>query len=114
MNYQLIREALLKSASSETAYDPKTYSGGLDEHCFATAYVIQNLIGGKIVCGRINNERHAWNLLEDGRAVDFSSCQFGGDGFSPLTNDYKIHSPKTVNKRFLKFYDRVLENLKNA
>lgn len=73
-----IRTALLMAVGQETAYDPETYSGGLDEHCFAVAYVIKNLLGGQIVCGKVNGERHAWNKLENGELVDFSSCQFGG------------------------------------
>ena len=107
-----IKKLFLKSASKSTAYDPNTYNGDLSGHCFAVAYTIKQLAGGEIVCGKVNGERHAWNLLPNGDEVDYTSCQFGGDGITPLTKYTKIHNPKTINPRFVKFYEIVLENLK--
>jgi len=110
MNVKLLKKLLLECASSETAYDSKSYKGGLDGHCFATAYVVKEILGGEIVCGRIHGERHAWNLLDNGELIDLSSEQFvNGDGFTSLSNKYKIHKPRTINPRFIKFYNKIME-----
>jgi len=109
VNIAELREKLLKVVDKETAYDPETYVSGMDGHCFAVAYVVQHYFGGDIVSGRINNERHAWNKLPDGSYVDLTSCQFGGDGFTPLSNKSTEFRPNTQNRRF----KQLLEKVKN-
>ena len=102
-----LRNKMLECASADTAYCSEFYEGGLHDHCFAAAYVVQQYFGGEIVCGKIEHDRHAWNLLPNGTYVDLTSCQFGGDGFTPLTDKCKIFKPKTINKRFQEFLNRV-------
>ena len=102
--------------SAETAYDPKAWEEHRDvcplsEHCFAVAYVVQALIGGSILCGRINDERHAWNLLPSGDEIDLSGSQYGGDGLHPVGKGRLWKQPAAVNPRFQLFLDRVVERL---
>ena len=108
-----IRNAFLRSACAETACSPARYrakrvKSPLFLHCAAAATVIQALYGGDIVSGRVKGEPHYWNRLPDGREVDFTSCQFGGDGFTPLKKGRKVRERKGLTPiRFLIFAMRV-------
>lgn len=111
-----IREACLRAASLATAYRPEEYSGGLDQHCGAVAYTVQQLRGGFIWQCRIDDVRHFFNQDSRGFDWDLSSDQFGGDGFMPLplnrmTNFRPMPSRTTVNKKHREFYARVLVQL---
>ena len=106
-----IREYLISVASAETAYSAEAYDPNLSPlhgHCFAAAYVIQCLLGGEIIAGTVNGERHGWNRI-DGAEFDVTSCQFGGDGFTPLAKGKIWIKPKKINPRFLKLKQRVDE-----
>jgi len=107
MTLRELRNIILKVVDASTSYDPSTYKGGMHGHCFAVAYVVQHYFGGNIVSGIVNDERHGWNQLPDGTFVDLTSCQFGGDGFSPLSNKFKVFASKTINKRFLVLLEKV-------
>lgn len=62
-------------------YNP-IWGGPLHNHCLAVACAVQARWGGQIVNGRVGGDAcsHWWNLLPDGRTVDLTSEQFGGDG----------------------------------
>jgi len=112
-----IRKALLKSAGPDTACWPEQYrrkrvKSPLYLHCAAAATVIQALYGGVIVTGRIKGEPHYWNRLPNGEEVDFTSCQFGGDGFNPLRKGRKVRDRNgLVPLRYLLFARKVMDNL---
>jgi hypothetical protein len=112
-----IRKAFLKSACAETAAWPEQYrrkrvESPLYLHCTAVATVIQALFSGDIVTGKIKGITHYWNRLPDGKEVDFTSCQFGGDGFTPLKKGRKVRERTGLTPlRFLLFAKKVMEQL---
>ena len=74
--------------------------------------MVQALLGGDIVTGRIKGEPHYWNRLPDGKEVDLTSCQFGGDGFKPFKKGRKVNrKDELTNLRYLLFAKKVMENL---
>lgn len=65
-----------------------------------------------IVTGKIKGITHYWNRLPDGKEVDFTSCQFGGDGFTPLKKGRKVRERTGFTPlRFLLFAKKVMEQL---
>ena len=113
-----IREAMLRSASPETSCNPNRYrrkriKSPLYLHCAAAATVIQASFGGDIVTGKVKGITHYWNRLPDGTEVDFTSCQFGGDGFTPFKRGRKVRERKGPTAlRFLLFAQRVVNEYK--
>ena len=88
-----LREAGLSVASADTSCWPKRYAtlkkkgrlpSPLWAHCAPMAHVVRAVFGGDFMEGPVNGIRHFWNRLPDGTEVDLTSCQFGGDGLSPL------------------------------
>jgi hypothetical protein len=85
-----LRRACLAAASEAFACHPSySYPRPPDEsplagHCGVVATMIQKMFGGEIVGGKVDGCRHFWNRLPDGREVDLTSCQFGGDGITPV------------------------------
>jgi len=59
-------------------------------HCSIVALMVRGMFGGVIVTGLVDETRHYWNRLPDGREVDLTSCQFGGDGVTPLKRGRKV------------------------
>lgn len=111
-----LRKVFLKSACAETACWPEQYrkkkkKSPLYLHCAAVATVIQALYGGDIVTGKVKSITHYWNRLPDGKEVDFTSCQFNGDGFTPFKKGRKVTRKGPTNLRFLLFAARVRDNL---
>jgi hypothetical protein len=111
-----IREASLRSASPETSCYPEQYrrkriKSRLYLHCAAVATVVQVLMGGDIVTGRVKGVQHYWNRLPDGKEVDLTSCQFGGDGYTPFKKGRKVKRKGLTDIRFLMFAQRVKDNL---
>lgn len=111
---ELLRRACLAVAGAETscypeAYDPK--KSPLDGHCGAVSSMIQGIFGGDIVTGKVNGVTHYWNRLPDGTEIDLTSCQFGGDGYTPLQKGRKVKRKGLTNPRFLLFAAKVRENL---
>jgi hypothetical protein len=107
---------MLKAACPQTACWPDAYrrkkkKSPLYLHCAAAATVVKALFGGDIVTGRVKGIQHYWNRLPDGIELDLTSCQFGGDGFTPFKKGRKVKRQETTNLRFLLFAQRVMENL---
>lgn len=121
---EILREAFLKAASAETSCAPGYYEDQKEKgtllspllgHCGAVATAIQAAMGGVIVTGRVKDEPHYWNRLPDGREVDLTSCQYGGDGFTPFKKGRKVRDRKgLVHPRFLIFIARVQQELGNG
>lgn len=110
-----LKAILVKAAGADTAYDSDLYrklksqkklKSSLELHCGAVASVVQSIVGGEIVTGKINGITHYWNRLPDKVEIDLTSCQFGGDGFSPLKKG-RLVVRKNVNPRFKLFTERV-------
>ena len=117
MDIVRLQQALIDSVDADTAYNADEWNKKKDicplsEHCFAVAYVVKEILGGEIVCGVINGERHAWNLINGGY-IDFTSKQFGGDGRNPITgvSCKTWKQPKNINKRFSILLERVKEKI---
>lgn len=113
---EIVREAMLKSACAETScypdeYERKKVKSPLYMHCAAAAIVVQALFGGDIVTGRVKEIQHYWNRLPNGTEVDLTSCQFGGDGFTPFKKGRKVNRKGPTALRFLMFAERVMKNL---
>lgn len=90
-------------------------NGSSKGQCFVTALVVQDFFGGELL--RFKDyplERsHYWNLLPDGREIDLTSDQFGGDGFSPAFHitDYHPHI-FTREQKLYPYYPTVLRYAK--
>jgi len=115
LGIKTLREVFLKVAAADTSCNPEAYKkcqkvSPLFLHCAAVATTVQGIYGGDIVTGRIKGIQHYWNRIA-GREIDLTSCQFGGDGFTPLMKGRKIKTRKHTNPRFLVFAMRVWENL---
>ena len=99
--------ALLKICWSEATAYPASLKSGKQcpsrGQCFVTAVLIRKLYGGEIVRGKINKEQHYWNKI-DGVEIDFTSDQYGGNGYHPITGLFgKVSKTKgTLNKRYKK------------
>lgn len=110
-----LRMAMMAAANKDTAHNPDKWETGnvaLAGHCAAVAHVVREKFGGDIVVGRVNDETHYWNRLQDGTEVDLTSDQYGGDGINPVTTGRKTQERRTVNPRFIKFQRRVERYLK--
>lgn len=70
-----IQQAWCRETSSEyEKWSPENPALG---QCAVTALVIQDLLGGVLVRGKINGVSHYWNWLPSGDKVDMTICQFG-------------------------------------
>jgi hypothetical protein len=63
----------------ETSYDPEKWSPENPTHgqCAITALVIQDLLGGDLLKGKVNGADHYWNRLPDSSEFDLTRDQFG-------------------------------------
>lgn len=77
-------------------------------------HMVQGMFGGEIVTGRVQNQPHYWNRLLDGTEIDLTSCQFGGDGYTPFKKGRKVRRGKLVPLRFLIFAARVYEEIQKS
>ena len=115
---EMIRVASLAVACAETSCNPDQYSpivSPLDGHCGAMATMIRGIFGGDIIKGKVKKTVHYWNRLPCGTEFDLTSCQFGGDGYTPLAKGTVVKEPKLspnlVAPQFLLFAMRVKEEL---
>jgi hypothetical protein len=108
-----LRSACLKAARPESSSWPSAYrkrrkagtlSSPVEGHCGAIATMIHGMFGGQIMHGigpKLQGlgqwTGHFWNRLPDGREIDLTSCQFGGDGMSPICSG----EPETLPDNFL-------------
>lgn len=109
--FKELKNLFIKVAAYDTAFNPDLYKklksekklkSFLELHCGAVSSAVQLIVGGEIVTGKINGTTHYWNRLSNGEEVDLTSCQFGGDGFSPLKRG-RLVKRKNLNPRFQLF-----------
>lgn len=119
---KLIREVCLKTASAEFSCWPAVYlknreagfqKSPLEGHCPAVSCIVRVAMGGDIVGGRVDGVTHFWNRLPNGKEVDLTSCQFGGDGFTPFKRGRKIKLPALTDPRCLLFAKAVIMQLES-
>ena len=106
---ELIRHASLAVAEPDTSCWPKRYEtlkrrgklpSPLWAHCAPVAYAVRAALGGEIIEGKVKGIRHFWNRLPSGREIDLTSCQFGGDGITPLAKGTPVHIDHMQNIPF--------------
>jgi len=101
-NMYFVRDLLKKCWCKETAYQKSLKSGHQCPsrgQCYVTALLIQQIYGGEIMTGTIRGEEHYWNMINDVQ-IDFTSDQYGGDGYHPIILNGTITKGNTNNKRF--------------
>ena len=111
-----VSAALSQSWSLETSYDP----AGWSEHnsawgqCAVSALIVQDLLGGELLVGKVNGIEHYWNELPDGRQIDLTKHQFGGiaslEGPSHASREFVLSFPET-RTRYERLRRRVLARL---
>lgn len=106
----LLREELKYVWSRDTAYSLSLRSGlhiQTRGQCYVTALLVNELLGGKLITGKVYGEQHFWNEI-NGKEIDLTSDQYGGDGYTPVMCYDKSHiNPKNKDlKRYLKFKER--------
>jgi hypothetical protein len=115
-----LHAAMLAVASAETSCNPVLYDARradgqqrspLEMHCGHAAVMLRGLFGGEIVKGLVGGVRHFWNRLPDGREVDLTSCQFGGDGLRPMKRGRRVSEVVEADRVTLTFAGRVQEHL---
>lgn len=86
----------------ETSYDPEKWSPENPTHgqCAITALVVQDLLGGDLLKGKVNGADHYWNRLPDSTEFDLTRDQFGAA--------VSVTSPERVSRQYvLSFEDTV-------
>lgn len=111
-----VSAALSQSWSLETSYDPDGWS----EHnsawgqCAVSALIVQDLLGGELLVGKVNGIEHYWNELPEGRQVDLTRHQFGRiaslEGPSQVSREFVLSFPET-RTRYERLRHRVLARL---
>lgn len=89
----LIRLAALQAAEDHWRVSWINNLSPLVGCCGRVSRVVVAVCGGVIVTGPTQGTRHFWNRLPDGTCVDLTSCQFGGDGFTPLRRGRLVRLP---------------------
>lgn len=98
-----LRAACLATAAQYPPPEGFLGRSPLRGHCGAVSLMLRGMFGGEILYGEIEGEPHYWNRLRDGREVDLTSCQFGGDGFHPLTEGRSVQAPELTDPVYLAF-----------
>ena len=113
-----LSRALGQSWSLETSYDP----AGWSKHncawgqCAVSALIVQDLLGGDLLVGKVNGIEHYWNELPDGRQLDLTKQQFGQvislEEPSRVSREFVLSFPET-RTRYERLRRRVLARLGN-
>lgn len=112
-----IRRVLELHWTKKTAYaedDPKIKDTKSRGQCYVTACALNKVLGWKVLFFKSPDFNHYWNIAPDGTQVDFTSDQFGGDGFFPIDKLKGRGRIKTVgysNKRVKVFLESVEKEL---
>jgi hypothetical protein len=111
-----LESAIRKSWGRDTSDDPDEWSESNPARgqCAVTAMLVRELLGGEILIANVLRdgrrvERHAWNLLPSGLALDLTTSQFedGGEYEEPVPGE-----PIMVNRAgYELFARRVRESL---
>ena len=112
-----LSRALAQAWSRATSYDPAHWSeqNSALGQCAVSALIVQDLLGGQLLLGKINGVEHYWNRLTDDRELDFTRDQFeeieSFDGPTCADRDYVLSFPGT-RRRYRRLRRSVLANLK--
>lgn len=104
---QLVREAALFVSQQPN----------LKGYCGVVSMLVMNLYGGCLMTAKIKGIQHYWNRLSDGRQVDITSCQFDGDGWTPLAKGRKVPDrqiPDLSDLVHLMIYQQMLEYIRKG
>jgi hypothetical protein len=108
-----LRQLLLSAWQADTSFAPDQWSAANPAlgQCAVTALIVQDLFGGELMRGCLDEGSHYWNRLPNGQEVDLSSGQFGVDpiisGVEPRSRDYVLSYPATGAR-----YCRLLSHLR--
>jgi hypothetical protein len=86
----------------ETSYDPEKWSPENPTHgqCAITALVIQDLLGGDLLKGKVNGADHYWNSLPDSSEFDLTRDQFGAA--------VSVTSPEKVSRQYVLSFENTV------
>lgn len=99
-----LKEALVKSWSTDTAAGDWTPDCPSLNQCAVTALIVQDYFGGDMLrCKMTDGDSHYWNRLQDGSEEDLTADQFSyikpqalKDNFIVRTREYVLSFPNTV------------------
>jgi hypothetical protein len=112
-----LSRALAQGWSRATSYDPAHWSeqNSAWGQCAVSALIVQDLLGGQLLLGKINGIEHYWNRLADDRELDFTRDQFEHveslDGPTCADRDHVLSFPDT-RRRYRRLRRSVLAHLK--
>jgi hypothetical protein len=86
----------------ETSYDPNKWSPENPTHgqCAITALVIQDLLGGDLLKGKVNGAEHYWNRLPDSSEFDLTRDQFG--------DTVRVTTPERVSRQYVLSFENTV------
>lgn len=87
---RLLRQDII--ALVQYSFDPLPGVSPLAGMCSTVAVLVQGMFGGDVLSGKVQGVMHYWNRLPGGFEADLTSCQFGGDGMTPLAKGRKVNT----------------------
>ena len=109
----IIAQVIRESWCRETAYDAESWSrmNPASGQCAVTALILQDFLGGNLLCGQIDGEEHYWNLLPERGEIDLTREQFKTAALtaapSCVSRDYVLSFPDTQRR-----YKRLLKSVR--
>lgn len=113
-----MREILEQGWSEDTAHnkgefrESKYRSCG---QCYVTARAVNRVFGWEVLhlSSKKEDINHYWNRMPNGREVDFTSDQFGGDGLNKIQGwEGSVVHRTSINARLRRYLKVVEEPLK--
>jgi len=103
-----LREACLRAVANRQLEPGDVPLAGM---CVEVSLIVRGVFGGILLSGFVGKEQHYWNRLPDGRELDITSDQFGGDGYAPLIKGTPVDVPSPIPLTAILFAQHVLANL---
>jgi hypothetical protein len=77
MTPELIKTALAQAWNGDTSAESDwTDANPAYGQCAVTSLVVQDHLGGELICGRVTGGSHYWNMLPSGEEIDLTKQQF--------------------------------------
>jgi hypothetical protein len=112
-----LSRTLVQGWSRATSYDSARWceqNPALGQ-CAVSALIVQDLLGGQLLVGKVNGIEHYWNLLTDNRELDLTKHQFehieSFEGPTYADRGYVLSFPNT-RRRYRQLRRSVLAHLK--
>lgn len=111
--------ALARAWRRDTSYDPDGWSRQNPSwgQCAVSALIIQDLLGGDLLLGKVNGLEHYWNKIGRNKQLDVTKGQFGSirsfEGPFSVTREFVLSFPDT-SRRYQRLRERVLAQLKGV